>query len=74
MESNRNSNTKSGGIGFCGALTLIFITLKLTNLIDWSWVWVLAPLWISLSLALIIAAIVIVVALIHNKAKFKKKR
>ena len=40
MESNRNSNAKNGGIGFCGALTLIFITLKLTNLVDWSWVWV----------------------------------
>lgn len=32
-------------IGFLGMLTLIFITLKLTDYITWSWVWVLAPLW-----------------------------
>lgn len=38
------------GIGFPGLLALIFITLKLTHVIDWSWWWVLAPLWISLSL------------------------
>lgn len=33
-------------IGFLGLLTLVFIVLKLTNYIDWSWVWVLSPLWI----------------------------
>ena len=32
-------------IGFWGMLTLIFITLKLTGYIAWSWIWVLAPLW-----------------------------
>ena len=32
-------------IGFLGMLTLIFITLKLTNYIAWPWVWVLAPMW-----------------------------
>ena len=37
----------SGGIGFGGVLTLIFITLKLLGHIDWSWVWVLCPLWIG---------------------------
>ena len=36
----------SGGIGFWGLLTLLFITLKLTNVIDWSWWWVLSPIWI----------------------------
>jgi len=28
-------------------LTLIFIVLKLTGNIDWSWWWVLSPIWIS---------------------------
>ena len=37
---------KSGGIGFFGALTILFIGLKLGNLIDWSWWWVLSPLWL----------------------------
>jgi hypothetical protein len=34
------------GGGFLGILTLIFITLKLTGYISWSWCWVLSPLWI----------------------------
>jgi hypothetical protein len=37
----------SGGIGFCGVLTVLFIALKLTGFIHWSWLWVLSPLWIS---------------------------
>jgi len=36
-----------------GILTLIFIVLKLTGLIDWSWVWVLSPLWILALVALV---------------------
>lgn len=38
---------KSGGIGFIGLLTIVFIVLKLTGYIDWSWWWVLSPIWIS---------------------------
>ena len=34
-------------IGFSWALTLIFIVLKLTNVIAWSWWWVLSPILIS---------------------------
>ena len=49
-----------GGIGFCGLLTILFIGLKLTHYIDWSWVWVLAPLWIPLSLTLIILVLTLV--------------
>jgi len=41
-------------IGFGGLLTLIFITLKLTNFIDWSWLWVLSPIWIPLVLIVIL--------------------
>lgn len=35
-----------GGISFGSLLTIVFIALKLTGYITWSWVWVLAPLWI----------------------------
>lgn len=38
--------SSGSGIGFCGMLTVLFIGLKLTNYIDWSWWWVLAPLWL----------------------------
>lgn len=36
-----SSSSSSGGIGFVGLLTIVFITLKLTKVIDWSWWWVL---------------------------------
>lgn len=41
---NKTQATR-GGIGFCGALALLFIGLKLCDKIDWSWWWVTAPLW-----------------------------
>ena len=57
MNNNNNKQATRTGISFTGALTLIFITLKLTHVIDWSWAWVLAPMWIPLAL-LIIAFII----------------
>jgi hypothetical protein len=36
----------SGGLSFLGALTILFIALKLLNVITWSWLWVLAPVWL----------------------------
>jgi hypothetical protein len=45
--ADSNSNSTSGGIGFVGLLTIVFITLKLLGKISWPWVWVLSPLWIS---------------------------
>ena len=50
---NNHQQTARTGISFTGALTLIFITLKLTNVIDWSWAWVLSPMWIPLALLII---------------------
>lgn len=38
----------------CTVLLVVFITLKLCNLITWSWLWVLAPLWIPIALVLVI--------------------
>lgn len=55
------SNSSSGGIGFVGLLTIAFIVLKLTDCIDWTWRWVLSPLWISASVALGIVVIVLLV-------------
>jgi len=40
------------GISFAGLLAILFIALKLTGVIDWSWVWVLSPLWIGIVVAL----------------------
>ena len=52
MSSSKNS---SGGIGFFGLLTIVFITLKLTNVIDWSWFWVLFPIAVPLTLVIFAA-------------------
>ena len=53
-----------GGIGFCGLLTIVFIILKLCNVISWSWLWVLSPLWIPIVLTLAILLIILIAALI----------
>lgn len=53
---------KSGGIGFGGLLAILFIGLKLGGVINWSWLWVLSPLWIPLAIVLGIFVIVAVVA------------
>ena len=34
-----------GGVGFFGLLTILFVGLKLTGYIDWSWWWVTSPFW-----------------------------
>lgn len=53
------STSSGGGVGFAGLLAVVFITLKLTHVVDWSWLWVLAPLWISLILWAIIVALAV---------------
>lgn len=57
------NNNSAGGIGFCGVLTLIFITLKLCGVIAWSWLWVLSPLWIGAIVALAICMIAVTLVL-----------
>ena len=61
--STNVSSSSSAGIGFTGLLTILFIALKLTGFITWSWLWVLSPLWIGFVLvALILIAMVFVMA------------
>ena len=48
-----NNNNSTGGIGFCGLLTIVFIVLKLLKVISWSWLWVLAPLWIPVAILIV---------------------
>jgi hypothetical protein len=62
-----NKQNTSGGIGIGMILFLIFMTLKLTNNIDWSWWWVTAPLWAPLLLALVIFAIIGIVMVIKMR-------
>lgn len=54
-----NSSSSSGGIGFTGMLTILFIGLKLGGIISWSWWWVLSPIWISLLVILLCVGILL---------------
>jgi uncharacterized protein (DUF983 family) len=47
--ANKSSNS---GLSLTNLLVVLFIGLKLTGYITWSWVWVLSPLWISLLIAI----------------------
>ena len=58
---------RTGGISFAGLLTIVFIVLKLTGTIAWSWWWVLSPLWISFIIGIFILGIVGIILLISLK-------
>jgi len=65
--ANDNSSSTSGGIGFAGLLTILFIGLKLTHYIEWNWWWVFSPIWLPwLVIVVFIVIIAIVKALTDN--------
>lgn len=55
----QNNYTRTG-IGFTGLLTIAFIVLKLCNVIEWSWLWVLSPLWIPFAVVFCVIILVFV--------------
>lgn len=69
MNNKRNSSSSSG-IGILGVLQIVFLVLKLTGLITWSWTVVLIPLWINL----VMLVIFLIVTIIVVKNNFKTKR
>ena len=60
MRDNMNLNIGS-------VIQIVFIILKLTNLIHWSWLWVLSPLWISAIITLVLY--IVLVCIIKEKKK-----
>lgn len=59
------SNKRSCGYGITTILTLIFVVLKLTNNIEWPWIYVFSPIWIFL----IVACISFLAVLIAGRIK-----
>ena len=55
--------------GLSTILFIVFLVLKLTNVIDWSWWWVTAPLWISFGLGLVALLIYTIVLLCIYSAR-----
>ncbi len=80
LESGRyfNNNVEEIDFGKFGIVSIVFIILKLTGTITWSWFWVLSPLWIGLSLCAIIATVFLIIMRKkirkNSKIKFKMPR
>lgn len=70
MTEVRVVRVNQGGWGTT-ALQLLFIALKLTHVINWSWWWVLSPLWITASLAALIIGAVILKQRFKDKTNFR---
>ena len=64
--------TTGSGIGLTGATFLVFLVLKLTGTIDWSWWWVTAPIWGTAVLAIL--AFLIYIAYVVWQAKRRKSK
>ena len=64
-----SSSSSSGGISFTGALTVLFIGLKLTHVISWPWLWVLSPIWISLLIGLTVIGVLLIAAIVAGLFK-----
>lgn len=73
---SENSNTtvvQKGGIGFCGALTILFIGLKLTGHINWGWLWVLSPLWIPTAIFVSFLIVILAIAVLASVGGSKRR-
>lgn len=55
-------------------LTILFVALKLTGHVDWSWIWVLSPLWTYLMVILTMIVVVMGVALVTDETETLKRR
>ena len=55
------NNTTNTSIGFVGLLTICFIVLKLCGIINWSWWWVLSPIWIEIVFVLIVLLVIFII-------------
>jgi hypothetical protein len=65
MSNNENKTVvKKQGLGLGTVLTIIFVVLKLVGVIDWAWVWVLAPFWISVAISLVFSLIALLIVAI----------
>ena len=71
MSKNDKTTIQFGGTSFTRLLFLVFLTLKLTNVINWSWWWITAPLWIPsaiiIGIGLLVVAILALASIIEKK-------
>lgn len=60
--------TREMVMGFMTGLQLVFVTLKLTHYVSWSWLWILSPTWVPFGLMLVFALL----ALIEKRAQKRR--
>lgn len=66
----RNNSTVTSGVTGAEILQVVFIVLKLCHIINWKWIWVLAPTWIS-AIIVVVCITVYVIADIRLRRRFK---
>ena len=62
-----NKTTSGGGITFVSLLQLVFIVLKLCNVITWKWVFVLMPLIVATGITIILFVVLAILMLVEGK-------
>ena len=55
-----DNKTKQGGLGIVSVLTIVFIVLKLLGVIQWSWIWVISPIWISAVIVVAVFSVILI--------------
>jgi hypothetical protein len=70
---NNGRAKRSDGIGLGGLLGVLFITLKLCNVIDWSWWWVLSPFWMPPVFILVVGLLIVLIASLAELQQRRKK-
>lgn len=68
-----SNSVASGGVSFFGLLFITFLVLKLTEVIDWSWLWITAPLWggvaVIITILIVFLLFFVISFVIHNLRK-----
>ena len=55
-----DNKAKQGELGIVSVLTIVFIVLKLLGVIQWSWIWVLSPIWISAVIVVAVFSVILI--------------
>lgn len=67
-----NNNNASSGASITTVLFVVFVVLKLTGNVDWSWLWVTSPLWISAGLALALLGFLVLIQVRYSRKQRRR--
>lgn len=61
------ASSATGGVSIIGLLGVVFITLKITGYIDWSWWWVTAPFWGTWAFIAVVVLVALIIAQLSQR-------